>query len=320
MTRIYITIDTEYSAGMAAAGRAENYNRSIACFTRGGGVGIHYQMDVLDRHGLKGVFFVDPMPALLWGTAAIADIVRPIVARGHDVQLHCHAEWLQIAGPANPFPGKTAGNIGELSFDDQCRVIAFARETLVAAGAPPPVAFRAGNYGANDDTLRALALLGMRYDTSHAPGIANSPCNITLTDADCAPVAHRGIVEVPIGCVTTFGGRRRHAQITAVTSWEMLAGLRHARDIAAASFTVVSHSFELLSRDRRRINRIITGRFEHFCNGIARMAGVDSATYTDHPPVAETSTRVDAAMPASQIRSGYRLAEQAVSNLLYGSR
>ena len=320
MTRIYITIDTEYSAGLVAAGRHENYDRSIACRTTDGDVGIHYQMDILDRYGLKGVFFVDPLPAILWGTTAIADVIQPIVARGHDVQLHCHSEWLGLAGSASPFPNVTAANIGDLAFEEQCDIIAFARDTLVEAGAPPPVAFRAGNYGANDDTLRALAASGLRYDTSHAPGIANGPGRISLGNTDRAPVGHCGIVAVPIGCVTTFKGRRRHAQITALSSWELLAALRHARDSGTASFTVVSHSFEIMSRDRRRINRIVRNRFEQFCSGIHRMRGVRSATYADDPPIAQTRIRPVATMPANPFRSGYRVAEQAVSNILYGSR
>ena len=64
---------------------------AASVLTPDGEVGIEYQMDVFDRHGLKAVFFVDPMPALVWGVEAISDVVGPIVARGHDVQLHLHS-------------------------------------------------------------------------------------------------------------------------------------------------------------------------------------------------------------------------------------
>ena len=89
MTALYFTIDTEYSPGLTARGgrdmRHENFTRSIACTTADGPVGVGYQLDVFDRYGLKAVFFVDPMPALLWGVEAIADVIGPIVERGHDV-------------------------------------------------------------------------------------------------------------------------------------------------------------------------------------------------------------------------------------------
>ena len=149
MTKLYITIDTEYSFGQArrhpAGTRQENFDRSIRCATSRGEVGIHYQMDVLERHGLKGVFFVDPMPALLWGVGAIADIVRPIVARGHDVQLHIHTEWLALAGNATPLGARVGNNLSDFNFEDQCWLLDYGRSVLMAAGAPAPVAFTARN-------------------------------------------------------------------------------------------------------------------------------------------------------------------------------
>ena len=106
MTTCYLTVDTEYSSGFTRRSgidsRKKNFDRNIACKTASGSVGLEYQMNVLDAHRLKAVFFVDPMPALLWGAAAIEDVVGPIIARGHDVQLHIHTEWLELAGKQNP--------------------------------------------------------------------------------------------------------------------------------------------------------------------------------------------------------------------------
>lgn len=319
MTAVYLTIDTEYAAGLAARGRAENFARSIACETPSGPAGLFYKMRLMDRHGIKGVFFVDPMPALLWGRAAIADVVEPIVAAGHDVQLHCHTEWLELAGAANPF-GKTGQNIADFAFDEQCAILSWARDTLVAAGAPPPVAFRAGNYGANDDTLRALAAIGLAYDSSHTPGIEGGASRISLTREDRLPARHCGVIEVPTGCIGTLGGGLRHAQVTAISTHEMLAAIRHARDHGAASFTLVSHSFELLCRERRRVNAVVRRRFEDLCRGIAAMPGVESATYAGRPPVACDTPDVHPPLPASALREALRVAEQAVSNRLYGAR
>ncbi len=323
MTWAYITIDTEYSAGFAKAEgtglRAENFARSIACETPDGNVGIEYQMDVFDRNNLKGVFFVDPMPALIWGVEAIADIVEPIVTRGHDVQLHVHTEWLELAGSANLLGSKTGTNIKDFTLDEQVRILDYAKSTLIAAGAPTPVAFRSGNYGSNDDTLRALKEIGIGYETSHCPGIADGYCDISLTSHDRLPLEHMGLVEVPVGCIDSFGGTLRHAQITALSAWEMLAALRLARDQGLPSFTLVSHSFELLSRDRSKINRIVKNRFDSFCAGLARMDGVESATYTGNPPKPVDPEFAATPLPLSEVRSGLRIAEQALSNVLYGN-
>lgn len=318
MTAVYLTIDTEYAAGFAARGRAENFARSIACETPAGAVGVFHQMRLMERYGIKGVFFVDPMPALLWGRAAVEDVVGPVVEAGHDVQLHCHTEWLELAGAANPF-GKTGQNIADFAFEDQCAILAWARDTLVAAGAPPPVAFRAGNYGANDDTLRALAAIGLEYDSSHTPGIDGGASRISLTRGHRHPVRHYGVIEVPTGCIRTFGGGLRHAQVTAISAREMLAAIRHARDHGAASFTLVSHSFELLCRERRRVNTVVRRRFEDLCRGIAALPGVESATYATHPPAA-ASVGEQPLLPPNAMREGLRMAEQLVANRLYGAR
>lgn len=324
-TRVFITIDTEYSSGLytgpGTADRAENYARSIACITPDGPAGITHKLRLLEDHGQKAVFFVDPMPALVWGVAAIEDIVGPIIAAGQDVQLHCHTEWLAHAGSANPLPCKSAGlNIADFPFEEQCQLLDYARTTLIAAGAPDPVAFRAGNYGANDDTLRALAALGLSYDSSHCPAlVGTSSCRIGLGSENRDPVGHMGILEVPIGAIGTMGGGLRHAQITALTLGEMLCAVRHARDSGLGSFTLVSHSFELINRRKLAVNHIVRRRFGGLIKTLATMRGVETANYKDSPPVLCLTGGSAKPLPASALRTGHRLAEQFISNALYGA-
>ncbi len=322
MTAVYITIDTEYSSefarrrGVSARSMERNFARSITCETPDGAVGIMHKMDVMEQHGLRGVFFVDPMPALIWGTAAIRRVVEPIVARGHDVQLHLHAEWLELARDNNPLGARTGRNIGDFSFEDQLTLLSVARDFLIEAGAPDPVAFRAGNYGANDDTLRALAQLGIGYDTSHTPGISDSECQITLGPDDHYVIDHCGVREVPVGTIPDFGGLR-HAQLTALSSWEIGAALRYAQANGVAMLNIVSHSFELLSRNRRRVNTIVRDRFASLCRGIAETDGVYGATFSSRPPALHEETGC-AAMPHNELRCAWRIAEQLVANSLYG--
>ena len=321
MTAVYLTIDTEYAAHLPGANgtpgtRAENYERSILCRTPSGAVGIFHQMDVMDAHGIKGVFFVDPMPALLWGIAAIEEVVGPIVERGHDVQLHCHTEWLAHV-PGNGLSSHIGRNLKDFALEDQCRILEYARDTLVAAGAPVPIAFRAGNYGANDDTLRALAALGIAYDSSHCPALIGADCGISLGSGDRRPCTRENVLEVPIGCIETFGGRLRHGQLTALSLRELVAEVRHARDSQVAEVILVSHSFELLSRDRRRINRIVERRFRRLCAAIAAMPGVSSATFADRPPVPCDGLPAAPLLPHHPARGGARVIEQAIANALY---
>jgi hypothetical protein len=325
MTCVFITIDTEYSSGLltgpSTADRAENFARSIACITPAGPAGISRKLELLAEYGQKAVFFVDPMPALVWGVAAIEDIVGPIIAAGQDVQLHCHTEWLGLAGSANPLAsGRTGRTIADFPFEEQCAILAYAQHTLMAAGAPAPVAFRAGNYGANDDTLRALASLGIGYDSSHCPALTGTgDCRISLGDDIRDPVRHHGVIEVPVGTIGSLGGGQRHAQITALSLAEMLAAIAHARDTGRESFTLVSHSFELINRRKLAVNRIVRRRFTGLLRALASMRGVTTGTYADAPPRPHIGTHQSQPLPVNAMRTGRRMAEQFLSNTLFGA-
>ena len=323
VTTCYITIDTEYSYRITKKrgpdSRAENFARSIVCRTSVGEVGIHYQMSVLDACGLKAVFFVDPMPAVLWGTAAIEDVVGPIVENGHDVQLHVHPAWLDFAGSAGPTKGRTGFNIKDFAYDDQCALIAYAKDILVAAGARPPVAFRAGSYAASDTTLRALAAVGMRYDTSFCPGIAASACAISLARTQHLPVEHCGVVEVPVGCISAGRDGLRHAQLTALSAAEMRHAIMYNAAHGTPCFTLISHSFELLSGDRTHVNRMVRGRFLALCSALAKRTSVSTGTYAANPPLAmpAQAPQMGAVLPFNPLRAGLRMGAQLVGNVLY---
>ena len=187
---------------------------------------------------------------------------------------------------------------------------------LVSAGAPRPIAFRAGNYGANDDTLRALAACGLLYDTSHTPGIEGGDCEISLGPEDRLPLSHRGVIEVPIGSIATLTGQR-HAQITALSAREIAKAVRHARKAGASSFTLVSHSFELVNRRKRRVNRIVARRFERICETLAETRGVRSGTYANDPPRITDVDPDEVLLPPDPVANSLRVAEQAVANVLY---
>lgn len=330
MTRVYITIDTEYSSGLvrsgSAAERADNFAASIACNGPSGkpsdASGVAHTLRVLEETGQSAVFFVDPMPALLWGTAAIEDVVGPIMDAGQDVQLHLHTEWLAWAGANHPLSSKRTGqNLFDFSFEEQCTLIDYARTQLIAAGAPAPVAFRAGNYGANDDTLRALAHLGIVYDTSHCPALVGTASRISLGPEVRETVEHAGVIEVPVASTGAFGGQaQRHAQITALSLAEMRAAILHARDTGRETFTLVSHSFELFSRQKRVVKHLVRRRFDGLCAFLRDTPGVTTGTYRDHPPQIRAANGSAKLLRANPLRTGARMAEQAVANALYGGQ
>jgi hypothetical protein len=311
-----ISFDTEFSALMhqqGASARA-NFESSILGRCADGEFGILAQMEMLEALGLKGVFFVDPMPGLVHGRAILADVVGPIIARGHDVQLHIHTEWLAFA-QSQPVGEARGRNIADFAFPDQLRLLTLAREMLVEAGAPAPVAFRAGNYGANDDTLRALADLGFLWDSSLNPVFLGGECAIGLPRTTAHATPHLGITEIPVATLYDRRGHLRPAQVCALSAWEMTAALDFAASNHHPHFMIVCHSFEMLSRDRGRANRTVIARFEQLCRHIAQHPGMDSATFHTIEPLALPLP--DSHLGANLLRTAHRMAEQALAHWRY---
>lgn len=315
VTKVQFTVDTELSLKLFQNGASaqENFDSSIAGKCRDGEYGIFYQMDRLEAAGLTGVFFVDPMPALVYGPGVIAQIVEPVLKRGHEVQLHIHTEWLEFAR-GHEHAHLRGRNIADFAFDDQIRLLEQARALLVMAGAPEPTAFRAGNFGANNDTLRALAAIGVRYDSSFNPAFLDGECGITLPVQTAPFSEHLGVGIIPVSVIEDRPGSIRAVQLCALSAWEMRDALAHAADDGWPCFTIVSHSFELLARDRSRGNPIVIRRFDAMCRNIAEHQKLEPIGFNALVPRNKKSLTT---LPANLLRTAMRVGEQAVSRIRY---
>jgi len=301
MTPVFLTVDTEFAWRHHAAGLDLQavYRRSI----EPAGVGLGHQLAVLARAGLKACFFVDPFPALAYGIEPVRRMVGTVLDAGQEVQLHLHPQW---ADPAR-------FELWEFDPAGQAALIAQAAALLVEAGAPPPIAFRAGSYAANDATLAALADQGFAYDSSHNGAMAPRWSRTALPARRIAPVAHAGLVEVPVTVIEDAPGRLRTFQLCALSAGEAAAALDHAARHAHAAVTIVSHGFELATRDGLRANRVHARRFAALCAHLAARADVlPTAHFADRPPLA--LGRDDRPLPPSRWRTARRHAEQLWSN------
>ena len=320
-TALLITVDTELSALLHRRGMSldDNVRSSIWGDATGGSYGIGWQMDQLEEHGLRGVFFLDPMPALVFGTDFLKPVVAAIVERGHEVQLHVHTEWLANA-THSPVQGRTGRNIGDFSLGDQMILLGMARTWLEDAGAPAINAFRAGNFGANDDTLRALAQLGIAWDSSVNPAYHRYGCRITGARAQTGITRHTGMLEAPVSGIIDRPGSFRPAQICAMSAGEMRAGLRHAARERHGAFITVIHSFEMLSRDRRRPNLAVMRRFIALCREAARHPAIRTTGFHDLPPELADAHAHRPLLPPSLIRTTARRVQQIWGTWRYERR
>ena len=310
MTKVLLTVDTELLGRHHAAGASwqENLERSYDA----AGVGVPYQLEMLGAHGLKACFFVDPMPALVYGLDPVKRMVEPILEAGQEVQLHLHPLWATIDEPA----GDRKFELTDFGREGQRDLIARARDLLVQAGAPEPIAFRSGSYAVDTNTLRALADLGFRFDSSHNGSHHPWPSALPLDPGLIDPAEAFGIVEVPVTQIATAGGGFRHFQLCALSAGEMRAALNHAAAHRHPVVTIVSHSFELASRDGLRANGLIKRRFERLCRFLAdNRERLPTAHFTQLGDSVEAVASTP--LPARRWREARRMAEQAWGNACY---
>jgi peptidoglycan/xylan/chitin deacetylase (PgdA/CDA1 family) len=305
-TRILLTIDTELRWDPHA--RGASWQENLALSFDPAGVGIPYQLARLAAHGLKACFFVDPMPALVHGIEPIRRMIEPILAAGQEVQLHLHPFWADPADPVFELAG--------LDRQRQLELIRTARDLLIEAGAPSPIAFRSGSYAADLATLDALAALGIPYDSSHNGSHHPWPSGLPLDPRRIAPALLAGVVEIPVTQIEQSSGSLRHLQICAVSSDEMHAALLHAADHGHPVATLVGHSFELATRGGERANPILVRRFERLCGFLAghreRLPTARFADLADLPLDAEASP-----LPSRPLRTAARMAQQLWGNAVY---
>ena len=307
-TPVFITIDTEFAWRHHAAGLDfdEIYDRSL----EPAGVGVAYKLEVFARHGLKACFFVDPMPALAFGIEPIQRMIEPVLNAGQEVQLHLHPHW--IGADIDDRTAAARFQLHEYSYAEQLDLIAKATDMLMAAGAPRPIAFRAGNYAANEDTLRALATLGFDYDSSHNGAEAGGHSRIGLPSRLIAPVQD-AVIEVPVTVIEDRPDSLRTFQPCALSAGEGVAALDHAVSENHAAVTIVSHSFELATRDATRANTVHVRRFETLCAALdERRAVLPTRHFGDRPPL--NLDQHDEPLGPDMIRTRWRQAEQLWSN------
>jgi hypothetical protein len=168
----------------------------------------------------------------------------------------------------------------DYSLDEQHAMLQCGIAALEQAGVPRQevTAFRAGGYGANNETWRAMARAGLRLSSSYNLAYLNGAsgvCRIMWPNEEAALFqADSGIHELPITAFRTPGGYRP-LQVSAVSFAEMRDALWQARALGLPEVCVITHTFEFFYIDaiRERLgrpNRLNQRRFESLCEFLAR--------------------------------------------------
>jgi hypothetical protein len=274
---VLITIDTEISGHWVPQWRetrlAREIERDIFGRTGKGDVGILYQMEVMNRCGLKGIFFLESLFASVVGIEPLKRIVDAIRSRGHEVQLHIHPGWLYHMQSPFVIPEYPQSTMASFTRAEQTAIVTESMENLRRSGVEV-CAFRAGDFDGNRDTLAALRANGIRIDST-----VNSTYGQGCRQIAGTPLFHPtvidGILEFPVSTFRVFHGGTRPAQVCACSHTEMEALLTAAWQQNWPAVVIVSHSFELMQRPavagRMGVPAPIRRqRFERLCDFLAR--------------------------------------------------
>jgi len=321
--KVLITVDTEaWPRGEAAPGGPDAFRRHIERDIYGrtpsGDFGVGYQIDVLNAHGLKGVYFVESMFPDAVGVEPLRDLVTLIQAKGQEVQLHLHTEWLKwLRDSVVALAGRTGQNMKDFSEDEQAALLARGLDNLRRAGATGVCAFRAGNYGADFATLRALARNEVTFDTSYNACYVGAACGIRLDPPLVQTKIVEGVYEVPISFFQDYPGHRRHAQLCAASFGELRQAISKAWEAGWDTFVIVSHSFELLRRNRDRIpetpDPIVIKRYEKLCEFLGRNKDrFETAGFSDLEPASLVRSAAAPEIRTSVVSTALRVGAQLI--------
>ncbi|WP_084318736.1 polysaccharide deacetylase family protein [Deferrisoma camini] len=216
--------------------------------------GLEKMMDILDRHGVKGTFFVNPYETPVYGEEVLSQACRTIVRRGHDLELHTH-----------PKPAFGFWSMREVDRTTQTKVLKWGLEKIQGwVGDWRPVAHRAGAYAGNLDTLLACAAVGIPMDFSYNYSVPFWRPAQKRVGTFNRPVVVNGILEVPVTSYVQFSlgpwEKLGFVDLESSTLSEIRYVLRSLLEAGVGTAVVMMHSFSFVRNGVP--DREVIGKFD----------------------------------------------------------
>jgi len=273
---VFITVDAEHSIGEAFKNRnlrPVGNEKRIWGKIGDKSFGIPLMMEIAETYNIRLTFFVEVLNKYYFGEEETKKVCEYILNRGHDVQLHLHPNYLNFT-LKNPMEKTYSDLIGTYRLEKQSELIKEGIEILIQNGVPRPIAFRAGCFGANEETLRALKVVGVLIDSSYNKTYAGDTCLLDKKEINDLTYLN-GIWEFPI---TNFvestklrSKRFKPLDINGVSFQEMKSVLNQAKESGPRNITIIMHSFSFLKPYDVQYNIVkprwyVIRRFKKLCN------------------------------------------------------
>jgi hypothetical protein len=293
------------------------FRRYIYGPTLKGDYGLPYQLRQLQEHGLTGVFFVEPLFSTRFGPEPLSEIIGLVGEGEHEIQLHLHTEWVDES--RKPLLDNITGKkqfLRYFSFEEQTILIQAGAKLIESAGGKSINAFRAGSFGFNKDTLRALAANRIAFDSSYNASMFGQDSGVSPGIPLVEPVECDGVYEYPMTVFRSGNRPLRHTQVTACSFREMEGLLWQALESGRRAFVILSHNFELLNGSMDRPDDIVVARFRKLCSFLDRHRDcfrvrgfkdlAPSAVLSQPAPLTSPIWKTGLRMLEQGLRRGYR--------------
>ena len=242
-TYVLLTVDTEADIHQ---GQIIPFEQMVYCRINGNEYGIQRMMDLADRYNARMTFFVSVFEHRRMGIGPVKKICKEIDQRGHEVQLHTHPNWIYEHRFMWGYP-----------IEKQVELIHEGKEVIIDSIGKPPIAHRAGGFGANKDTLLALKENDILIDSTFLFG------NYSRLGQDLFRLngisKYHGVVEIPVTVFKQFQIGRFHPyrpfDININSLSELIFVLEKAKENQLPVVNLLMHSFSFVhrSKDRKEI-------------------------------------------------------------------
>jgi hypothetical protein len=303
-TRVFITIDTEFSIG----GTFDNPDvrtpigvQNVLGMVDGVSQGLGFMLDTFRAHGIPATFFIETMQTAFFGDEPMRDLALHISGEGHDAELHLHpvwtyfdrADWREHLSRQRPNDDLHGRSVDELVSWMQRGIDTFRRW-----GLPAPVALRTGNLMVDRNVYRAMAKAGIPVASNVARAVFEpEECELRLNAG-----VHRieGIVELPVLTYVglRFGARKELKSLTIAGSSvdETIHVLQCAHREQVGSVVVLTHCHEFVKGDMHgalKIDRVNQSRLSALCDFLRCNVDCFEASTMRHMVAARTASPAD---------------------------
>jgi len=235
---------------------------------------------------MKGTFFVNAYLDSYYPETEVEEIVKNIVDRGHDVQLHTHEEFRCFSICALDEKGcwdrctRKESYLAGNTLDNQTAIIKEGAQNIAKWSGRYPVAFRGGGFDADINTLSALRALNIPIDSS-----LSQPGHPLATVYPINQVSEwKGVVEVPLFNYTEdliFRKSIRFLDIESTTLLEQKYLLDEAAKNDIRTVVLLMHSFSFCRPGLGCPIRENIDRFDKLLEHIKKTSEIEVITFRE---------------------------------------